>query len=350
MTSLKRNQEGLVAIVVSMMLIIIITLVVVSFAFFMRREQQQILDRQLSTQAFFAAESGVNDYVAKLINGETHDSSDCANLDPFPVGDSNAAYSCVIVDSSVTSLEYSDLSADRSQLVRLRADQPINKIFISWESVDSKDFFATNDKYFLPTQSFADRSDIDTFSEHIAMLGLMVIPLDTSPSRSEISDSAKAFFAYPAQDPSLASAVSYRVADADGAFISGKCEISPTDGRTNQCIATITDIVASSDEDASGLTVTPEVVLRIRPIYQNAKVTITAESNFGPVTFLGAQAEIDSTGRANDVLRRIQVRVPLQGDGSYFPEYVLESGDDICKRLQLQDSSGTSLDACPTSP
>ncbi len=60
MAKLKQNESGLAAIAVTMIIMGIVTLIVVGFATLMRREQRQALDQQLSTQAFYAAESGVN--------------------------------------------------------------------------------------------------------------------------------------------------------------------------------------------------------------------------------------------------------------------------------------------------
>ena len=51
----------MVAILVTMNLMIVISLIVLGFAQISRRNQRQSLDRQLSTQAFYAAETAVND-------------------------------------------------------------------------------------------------------------------------------------------------------------------------------------------------------------------------------------------------------------------------------------------------
>jgi hypothetical protein len=63
-------------------------------------------------------------------------------------------------------------------------------------------------------------------------------------------------------------------------------------------------------------------------------VQITANGEGGNIQLPGTQAVIDATGKANDVLRRIQVRVPLNADYSY-PEFGLETTNAICKDLEL---------------
>ncbi|HSX32249.1 MAG TPA: pilus assembly PilX N-terminal domain-containing protein, partial [Candidatus Saccharimonadales bacterium] len=55
------KESGMVAIMVTIILMIVISLIVLGFAQIARRNQRQSLDRQLSTQAFYAAETGVND-------------------------------------------------------------------------------------------------------------------------------------------------------------------------------------------------------------------------------------------------------------------------------------------------
>jgi Tfp pilus assembly protein PilX len=60
------SQTGMVSIMVTMLLMLVITLIVLGFAQVSRREQIQTLDRQLSAQAFFAAESGVNDAISVI--------------------------------------------------------------------------------------------------------------------------------------------------------------------------------------------------------------------------------------------------------------------------------------------
>lgn len=64
------NQQGIVAIVVTIILMVILTLIVLSFAKISRREERDALDRQLSTQAFYAAESGI-DYAKSKLESDT---------------------------------------------------------------------------------------------------------------------------------------------------------------------------------------------------------------------------------------------------------------------------------------
>ena len=60
-TSLRTNQEGIVAVIVAVILMLILSLIVLAVSQNATREQRQALDRQLSEQAFYNAESGIND-------------------------------------------------------------------------------------------------------------------------------------------------------------------------------------------------------------------------------------------------------------------------------------------------
>jgi hypothetical protein len=69
----------------------------------------------------------------------------------------------------------------------------------------------------------------------------------------------------------------------------------------------------------------------------------------GGVQFVGGQALIDSTGQAQDELRRIQVRIPLNTSANTLPAYGLQTTQTICKQLSDGPTIATT-DACPNHP
>jgi hypothetical protein len=75
-------------------------------------------------------------------------------------------------------------------------------------------------------------------------------------------------------------------------------------------------------------------------IYDN-----TAASN--QLSIKGAQVQIDATGKVNDVLRRIQVRVPVTKSYA-IPEFVIQTTDSICKQLEVSPAPTNTVDnKCP---
>src|SRR5258708_5693843 len=115
----KSGQQGIVSIIVTIILMLVLTLIVLSFAKVSRREERNALDRQLSTQAFYAAESGINDSTVVIkswiASGSSNLNTDymttCTGfaavaglpvaLDPAKLSGSGAAsYTCWFVDPS----------------------------------------------------------------------------------------------------------------------------------------------------------------------------------------------------------------------------------------------------------
>src|SRR5665213_517516 len=64
----QKDESGVVAIIVVMILVTILALIRVGFSKLMNREVRQALDRQLSVEAYYAAESGTNDAKSYLSN------------------------------------------------------------------------------------------------------------------------------------------------------------------------------------------------------------------------------------------------------------------------------------------
>src|SRR5687768_8797387 len=107
----KHTQQGMAAIFVTMIMMIVISLIVLGFAQVSRREARDSLDRQLSTQAYFAAETGVNDAVEVIKSsgaGSIPEKTSCEYSGPEydaskAVIDStnNVSYTCLLVTTGV---------------------------------------------------------------------------------------------------------------------------------------------------------------------------------------------------------------------------------------------------------
>ncbi|QQS19146.1 pilus assembly PilX N-terminal domain-containing protein [Candidatus Saccharibacteria bacterium] len=98
---------------VTMILTLVITLVVMGFTQVANRNRREALDRQLSTQAFYAAESGVNSAIDIIKNRQTaglavQPQDDC-NTGPYTVNpvlstSPRVEYTCVFVSTTVPDL------------------------------------------------------------------------------------------------------------------------------------------------------------------------------------------------------------------------------------------------------
>lgn len=68
------------------------------------------------------------------------------------------------------------------------------------------------------------------------------------------------------------------------------------------------------------------------PIYKSATFDIAAKNGGTTLEFLNEQALIDATGKARDILKRVQVRASLSDNNSQ-PNFTLQSGVTLCKRI-----------------
>ncbi len=133
------------------------------------------------------------------------------------------------------------------------------------------------------------------------------------------------FFPSPAGSPTFnyGSAVGFGTtvpgSNGQGAVVAGLCNGSGA----RYCNVTITGLSAGS------------YTMRVRSIYNSNSLTVTATTTGGVASDLtGNQALIDSTGKANDVLRRVQARVPLRKSNDTIPDFAIESVDSLCKRFR----------------
>ena len=89
-----------------------------------------------------------------------------------------------------------------------------------------------------------------------------------------------------------------------------------------------------------------EYYLRVKPIYGSAAITVKATTPSGAAQLVGAQALIDVTGKATDVVRRIQVRVKANNLVGSVPLYGLEGTDKICKKFSIDGTGATDDGSC----
>src|SRR5690242_15003581 len=119
--TLRSNQQGFAALIIAFTLVIIVSLITVGFAQLMRNELNQTTNRQLADQAYYAAESGVNDAQQAIVAGHyDQKKTTCAPLavgDPSPGAEflenanvgTNAQWTCLLINPAPGNLEYGDV-------------------------------------------------------------------------------------------------------------------------------------------------------------------------------------------------------------------------------------------------
>lgn len=332
-----KNQDGVVAIIVVVLIMLILTLIVLAISQNATKEQRQTLDRQLNSQAFYAAESGINEVYDCLRKTPGSDArcnlpsiSTCSNgfsasnnLD----SDGVFKYSCVLYDKSPPTLEFS-IPIDNSEVVPIEGRNPatgapvaINRLTFSWKDPQGTGTFSgcnttpvLSNNYF-PTQT-------GRTSCHAGILRIDLISV-VSPTRSNLINNNFTAFLVPMRPGSAGTgSLGYNLLNK-GVIGPARCTAGGT------CAITITGFSLPAGQ---------KMYLHMRSIYNANSVTVSAAQGGAAVNLVGAQALIDSTGKANDIIKRLEVRVPLNRQYN-FPEFSIQSGSDICKLYDVTSSS-----------
>ena len=338
------NQQGVVSIVVSVIIMIILTLITIAFAQIMRREQRQALDRQLSSQAYYAAESAINDAAHALSQNSTllNDSDkDCLDTSSGPLSqgvissDLLIEYACVTISSTPSELKYDAIRVDETVQIELRpvnADGDANQlesIEISWSHIDG------NGKATSTSTDLALLPQVSAWGDNPGIVRLEIVPVTgifDKDNRQALLDARKVFWLYPADSSGVTSDINWQSNDtADGGLYKVNCK-STAPIQDDKCTTVITGLPRNPGNDTGMY-----YVLRVKAVYDDIKATINGQlvgGASGSAHFRGAQTEIDATGRAGDVLRRISTRVAVE-QAYPIPEYGQQSFGGVCKRLEI---------------
>lgn len=337
-----RKQQGFVSILVAAMIMVILSLITIGFTRVMQNEQRQVLDRQLSRQAIYAAESGINDVHTALKNypnlpnekttcdvtgqvgGQDNPAVNGGIIDSM----ANVAYTCVLYDKTPTELIYS-ISSNESKIVELKTDSSLafKTLNIDWSSSEQ----TNNDVSLLPVCG----ASADTFPGSRAGT-LPILRLDLTNTTTLNRNSLISGTDYMYLVPCSGGASTTHTFPTDTAPKGQIVQVSCFAGQDMPCRLVINGLGSAT------------YVARIKPVYDGAKVTITGkDSADNSVGFKQAQTSIDVTARASDVIRRLRVSIPFSNiDG--MPESVFQSFDGVCKVMAVDAVSvpATINDSC----
>ncbi len=317
--NLQQNQKGVASFLITMFIMIVLGLIVLGFSQLTRRDQRQSLDRQLSTQAYYAAESGINDAIDELKKPaspyRTSQKGDCTPLPGYNnVLDLSAgiSYSCLLIDSTPPSIERQGVGFNTNAVfpIQLVSGAQVRFIKIEW-----RDQNPNNNATSCPAGGLfpATRNP----SCKIALLRADVVPYGTAttPTRDTLINTLYTVFANPVNG---GTGTAFYSAGGDPDNAVGNCSAATP----ANCSITIDTTAASSDR----------FFLRLNSIYGMSDVTITASDGSAYVDLQGGQAVIDATGRAGDVVKRVQVRVSL-GSNDGLAGFALQTANVECKRF-----------------
>lgn len=332
----RRRQQGMASIIITLVTMVIISLIVLGFAAISRREQRQTLDQQLSTQAFYAAETAVEDARNVILtrlaaDDEVENKTDCITDDQgggyrsgLPAMQLNAAdnvsYTCLKVDLTPTSLSYDGVDANNAVIPVKSSAGNINKLEIEWTPASTP----ANPPSSCPATTANVFMSQPNWACGYGVLRADIVPTEGGLTRNSLTQEVMSGYFVPNRGSGGGSAsyVAHTGASNNGqpALTLAACDGGSTYG---SCTIEINNL--NGDD---------EFVLRISSLYRTSNVIVRAYQNAGnPLELTGTQAVIDATGKAQDVLRRIQVRMPLTGTSTVLPGSALQSSGSVCKRF-----------------
>lgn len=333
----KANEKGLVSIISIMLIILIITVITLSLATLTRRNLRQSVDEQLSTQALYAAETGINDAITKIKDSTlTGNISDCNSTGPGQLfssnildSNSNVRYTCVLVDQTPDNIN-TDLTTGSLKNFKLDdSSGPISSLTFTWKSTDPNvtPVFScpAGDGCLLSSSSWGDR---------LGLFRARLIPIPAGTLTRSTMANVIDIIGYPGPNSTGVTSSTMTAADKS------KMLFASCSAATKACTITV-----------SGLATPGDYFVQMYSYYKDINVTITGQTGSPGVTtrFTGAQAVIDATGASGDVLRRVKVNVSTGANSGLnqslnnMPVYGLSVGDSLCKRFTT-NSSGTSED------
>lgn len=353
------NQDGFASLVIAIVLVLVLSLITVGFAELMRHEERSALDRQLSSQAYYAAESGINDATQAINQGYLAGKDQCGvgkGLDTtsnpaYPAiisgslsnnlvavdashNPTNASYPCLLINPHPPDLHYDSVATTTSRTIEFTAldssnlPTSITKLKLSWQNEKGTSVDDTGNSVFVSgcLNNFKSEAGWGTAT---GVLRAQLIPLtSTGLDRTALEANSMTAFLCP-NNGGPATFVDYNVAHGSvdsGQILNGSCSSTPAPAL---CNVSITGLPSN----------TSTFFLNMRSIYAPTSVTITAyDASDKVLNLTGAQTLIDSTGKAQDVLRRVQVRL------SSTKAYDIPDGThgDICKQFDLAPLSTTS--------
>lgn len=380
----EKDQNGIASILVVMTLMTVLALISIGFSHLTDREVRQSLDRQLTTEAFYAAESGVNDARDYLtsVNGSSVDPSfsGCTNwgatgnsffTDKGNITDDQLTrYSCVSVNAVPKELDY-DIPAGESVVFKLSGTSlaSLSKFFVGWQNRTVNNSRLPLGTCTGPSCPLPQESNLPADDTGVLQLGIYPTMdgsgscfgspslLNGPPQAADTTDiqiecAARSYLLYPNSPDGGSNSVSYPDINKNGATVRGNCVLPATvpvttfssQATPRYCNSVITDlpnvVAASSAANPSAY------YLRLTALYSDLSVSIQATDNASPtptsLPIANVEGIVDVTGVGNDVLRRIQARIPLQN--SYPQTYGIQSMESVCKLFRNPVVSPTQYD------
>jgi len=375
------NQIGSVSLFVVIFVTLLITVVTVSFIRIMIQDQQQASATDLSQSAYDSAQAGVEDAKRAILlykncatNGEDCDTlknkfnltgcnqsltglKDIDSLlnDPSNVNNKeikiqtsgsnalNQAYTCVKINMQTD--DYLGIAdQDKSEFIPLTGVRDFNTVKIEWFGV--KDLHGSTNKVDLDSSTLLLNQDgaggwnsssqpnrPPIMRTQLVQFGSDGFYLSDFDGDIAVGSNSNTLFLYPSSSglDNTSFILNTRKSASNNFPVQIKCKDNMADSQyACTAILTLPNTIGTGNRNA---------FLNLKALYKNANYKISLYKDGTLVKFNSVQPEVDSTGRANDVFRRVKSRVQLVDTSStLYPNAEINVSGDFCKNFMITDN------------
>ena len=385
--SIRHQSRGAVSIFVVIFSTLLITTIVLGFVKFMLQEQRQATAADLSQSALNSAQAGVEDAKRALVRYRNHclnstaamTTDECVKLDLALRNSSNCntiqtagiagspddkevvvrqtssdadellqqAYTCVKIQMNTTDY-IGQLPAGGSRMIPLKGTGDFNRVEIEWYSqADLKESSDSTEEQTVELSTDSSLPKLADWSRsRPALLRAQLIQFGT---RFDLSDFDKTddgtsnthtLFLNPSEAgrEQLSFADDARLSAITGSLQQVACDrnfSTVSADRMYACKATISLPNAVGQDDLKRT-----AYLRLNGLYNDrTSFRVQLARDDQRVTFNSVQPIVDSTGRANDLFRRVQSRVEIDNSTFPFPQSTLDLSGSLCKTFLVTDKA-----------
>jgi Tfp pilus assembly protein PilX len=376
------KQRGAVSLFIVIFAALLMTVVTVGFVQLMIKDQRQATTSDLSQSAYDSAQAGVEDAKRVLLldqacrNGTAASTVNCvaiaSALTPAAgesetscdtlsraglvsetnnetiiqqsVGDNasklDQAYTCVKIVINTDNYK-GQVDVNQSDIISIAGMSTFDSVELSWFSREDVSTSPTDPTIGFPnTGANVSLPPVGSSwqANYPALLRTQLMQLGDGFKLSDFDDSqpgnksnANTLFLYPsatgltdkdfALDARKSPSNAPQQVECNDSFVDGEyaCKVTvklpaPIDGNVAQRNA----------------------YLRLSALYNGAHYNLRLKNGGSYVKFNGVQPEVDATGRANDMFRRVKARIELTGDFLY-PQAAIDMQGNLCKNFTITD-------------
>ena len=324
------NQEGAASLLFTLVMIIIISLLAIGFSVITTNDQKATLDKSVSLQAEYAAQSGINSVVEGILNHNSAVSqSSTATCTPtggviptFPNPNNNTRITCLKWSYSPQSLVYSSANSLSTIINPVSANgspTSISEVDIKWGP-------STATSLPLYPSTFNTTSLIGVASGNFPILKIVTANFNMTQLTTT--------YVVPVSGTSSLVALG-----APGInIITVGCGTSPT----VTCTAKLNNLQWTANP-ANSLCPSTNCGLLTTSSFDGSQISVNIsgfDSTAGVIQFLNSQVQIDSTAQNGNTVKRLVAGYTIGGASAWSPTLTAATGSTapLCKNFEFDNT------------